>query len=81
MHSPNRNSLQGKRQPFQGLPAPQPHNDVGLTAVQTKPAAPKGALRPLLGIILGLILTAIWAGVLAWLAVKLAIELSAWLFT
>ncbi len=81
MHSPNRNILQGERQSLQGLPVPEPHNDVGLTPVQPEPAAPKDALWPLLGIILGLILTAIWAGVLAWLAVKLAIELSAWLFT
>ncbi len=80
MYGPNRNSLQAKRQPLQGLPVPDPHNDVGLTPVQTEPAAPKDALWPLLGIILGLILTAIWAGVLAWLAVKLAIELLAWLF-
>ncbi len=71
MHSPNRNILQGERQPLQGLPVPEPHNDVGLTPVQPEPAAPKDALWPLLAIILGLILTAIWAGVLAWLAVKL----------
>ena len=81
MHSPNRNILQGERPPLQGLPVPNPHNDVGLTPVQPKPAEQKNALWPLLAIILGLILTAIWAGVLAWLAVKLAIELSAWLFT
>ena len=80
MHGSNRNSLQAKRQPFQGLPVPQPHNDVGLTPVQTEPAAPKDALWPLLGIILGLILTAIWVGFLGWLVVKLAVELSAWLF-
>ena len=71
MHSPNRNSLQGERQPPRGLPVPEPHNDVGLTPVQPKPAEQKNALWPLLVIILGLIMTAIWAGVLAWLAVKL----------
>ena len=81
MHGPNRNSLQGKRQPPHSFSVPEPHNDVGLTPVQPEPAAPKGALWPLLAIILGLILTAIWAGVLAWLAVELAIKLSAWLFT
>ena len=71
MHSPNRNSLQGERQPPRGLPVPEPHNDVGLTPVQSEPAEQKNALWPLLAIILGLILTAIWIGVLGWLAVKL----------
>ena len=80
MSDPVRNTLPDEEQRLQGLPVPQPHNDVGLTPVQPEPAAPKDALWPLLGIILGLILTAIWAGVLAWLAVKLAVELSAWLF-
>ena len=77
MHGPNRNILQGERQSLQGLPVPEPHNDVGLTPVQPEPAAPKDALWPLLAIILALILTAIWAGVLGWLAVKLLV----WLFT
>ena len=71
MHSPNRNSLQGERQPSRGLPVPEPHNDVGLTPVQPKPAEQKNALWPLLVIILALIMTAIWIGVLGWLAVKL----------
>ena len=77
MHGSNRNSLQGKRQPFQGLPVLQPDNDVGLTPVQTEPAAPKDALWPLLAIILGLILTPIWIGFLGWLA----FELLAWVLT
>ena len=77
MHSPNRNILQGERQSLQGLPVPEPHNDVGLTPVQPKPAAPKDALWPLLVIILALIMTAIWIGVLGWLAVKLLV----WPFT
>ena len=75
MHGSNRNSLQGNQQPFQGLPIPKPHNDVGLTPVQPKPAAPKDALWPLLGIILGLILTAIWVGFLSWLVVELLARL------
>ena len=85
MHGPNRNSLQGKRQPLQGLPVPAPHNDVGLTPVQTEPAAPKDALWPLLVtivalmVILALITTAIWIGFLGWLAVKL-VKLLAGLF-
>ena len=81
MHSPNRNSLQGERQPPRGLPVPEPHNDVGLTPVQPKPAEQKNALWPLLVIILGLIMTATWIGFLGWHAVELAVELLAGLFT
>ena len=51
--------------------APNPHNDVGLTAVQPEPAARKDPLWPLLVIILALITTAIWVGFLGWLAIKL----------
>ncbi len=81
MRGPNRNSLQGKRPPLQGLPVPDPHNDVGLTPVQPKLAVPKDELWLLLAIIPALIMTAIWVGFLAWLAVELALKLWAWLPT
>ena len=74
MRGPNQDILQGE-QPPHGFSVPEPHNDVGLTPVQPKPAEQKNALWPLLVIILALIMTAIWIGVLGWLAVRLVIWL------
>ena len=64
-----RDILLNERQALQGLPVPQPHNDISLTAVQPETAAePKHARWPLLIIILSLIATLIWTGFLVWVA-------------
>jgi len=77
MHGPHQDNLHPKRDTSQGaplpqgLPVPEPHNDVAPTPSQPEPPAPKKALWPLLVIILGLILTVLWIGVLGWLAFRL----------
>jgi len=58
----------------QGLPVPEPHNDVAPTPGQPKASALKDTPW-LLGIGLGLILTVLWIGVLGWLAVQLVLWL------
>jgi hypothetical protein len=76
MYGPHQGSLHPKQDTSQGallpqgLPVPEPHNDVAPTPGQPKPAAPKNALW-LLPIVLGLILTVLWIGVLGWLALRL----------
>src|SRR3954451_2829981 len=71
---PKRDTSRGVPRP-QGLPVPEPHNDVAPTPGQPEPPAPKKALWPLLVIILGLILTVLWIGVLGWLAFELLVWL------
>jgi hypothetical protein len=69
MHGPHQDTLDPKRDTSQGaplpqgLPVPEPHNDVAPTPGQPKPAAPKNAVW-LLPIGLGLILTVLWIGFL-----------------
>jgi len=58
----------------QGLPVPEPHNDVAPPPGQPKASALKDTPW-LLGIGLGLILTVLWIGVLGWLAVRLLLWL------
>ena len=66
---PKWDSSQGVPRP-QGLPVPEPHNDVAPTPGQPKASALKDTPW-LLGIGLGLILTVLWIGVLGWLAFRL----------
>ena len=69
---PKWDSSQGVPRP-QGLPVPEPHNDVAPTPGQPKASALKDPW--LLGIGLGLILTVLWIGVLGWLALRLLVRL------
>ena len=69
MFGPQRNTAQGAPRP-QGLPVPEPHNDVAPTPGQPQASALTDAPW-LLGIGLGLILTVLWIGVLGWLALRL----------
>ena len=66
---PQRDTSRGAPRP-QGLPVPEPHNDVAPTPGQPQASALKDAPW-LLGIGLGLILTVVWIGVLGWLAFRL----------
>ncbi len=66
---PKWDTSQGASRP-QGLPVPEPHNDVAPTPGQPEASALKDTLW-LLGIGLGLILTVLWIGVLGWLAFRL----------
>ena len=73
MSDPVRNTLPDEEQRLQGLPVPQPHNDVRPTPVQSGTAGePQFAWWPVLVIILGLFVTLAWLSLLGWLVFQFA---------
>ena len=77
MNNPIRDYQGNKRFQPQGLPVPEPHNDISLTVVQFEATGePERARWPMLVIILALMGNLAWVGLLGWLVFKLVMWLA-----